>query len=628
MIGVIAPYSQFKEDIEKVAKKLQVDIVVEIGALRIGLKKALKLIQEFGVKVMIARGPTADFFREHLDIPIIKIEVNNFDILKTLNHAKQLNKEVVLIDHVSNKERVDLKTIAHIANVNISLRQYTNERQITKHILEMAKFEGDKTIIGTAECMDITAKSKGMQSFIVFSQSDSLTEGILRAQEALENYLKEEIKQKHLESIISHSQSGIVSTNRQGIVFVCNDVAADSLGISPNEIIGRNLGNIQMPLFKKLLGDFTEVTKRVINHGNQKFLIDRFHLYEQSVVIMFQKTESILQIDTKVRSELYHRRFYAKYSFDDIVFKSNKMSETISLAKSYAGVDSNVLIYGESGTGKELVAQSIHKASERKEGPFIAVNCGAFPENLLESEIFGYEEGAFTGARKGGKPGLFEMAHNGTIFLDEIGEMAMSLQTRLLRVLQEREVRRIGGVKIIPVNVRVVAATNKDLIHSIRQNQFRSDLYYRLNILYIQIPPLRERKEDLDILINRFLLKYQSHPQVISEQQRHQLMQYQWPGNIRELENFIERIIAVPPSLHYQLYDDLLSVQFKEDKEIQSGNQDIETEKNYIKVKINRLEEMEKQIFIKLYDHYGRNKKLLAENLGISRTTLWKKLNQ
>ncbi|HEY4553790.1 MAG TPA: sigma 54-interacting transcriptional regulator [Bacillaceae bacterium] len=621
---MIAPYSQFKDEVESISGNLNIPVIVEVGALRAGLAKAREMVRKHDVKVIIARGPTASFLKEKLDVPIIKIDVTNFDVIKTVGQAKKIDKTVVLFDHVENQGRIDLDAIKQILNVDIILKEYKNEKEITNHINEIALLNERKAIVGTAECMANTAGNKGMQPFIVFSQSDSIKEALWRAQEALEHFEKEEMKQRHLESIISYAFDGVISTDREGNITVCNDVAAEYLDIQSKELIGRNILNIQMPLFKKLAGDHQNATKRIISHGNQKFVLNRVGLGGSGMVITFQEAEAILQMDSKIRSELYHRRFYAKYTFEDIEYKSEIMKQTLSLAKAYAKSDSNILIYGESGTGKELVAQSIHNGSARRSGPFIAVNCAALPENLLESELFGYEDGAFTGARKGGKPGLFEMAHGGTIFLDEIGEITPALQARLLRVLQEKEVRRIGGERIIPVDIRIVSATNKNLLLSIQMDEFRSDLYYRLNILHIHLPPLRDRKEDIGLLIDRLLFKHGGEPELISPAIRHILKTYHWPGNIRELENVIERAVAVGPHFHAQL-DDILQQQ---PGDLNEETEDEGEDHQYVKVRIGSLEEMQGQIIEELTIRFDGNKALLAEKLGISRTTLWKKMKK
>ena len=238
---------------------------------------------------------------------------------------------------------------------------------------------------------------------------------------------------------------------------------------------------------------------------------------------------------------------YARYNFDDIIGPSEVMQRVIDLGRHVARGMSTILIYGETGTGKELFAQAIHNESERCHKPFVAINCGALPASLIESSLFGYVEGAFTGAKRGGAPGIFEQAQEGTIFLDEISEMELNLQAKLLRVLQEKEVTRIGGNKPIPVDVRVLASTNKDLEQMVREGKFRSDLYFRLNVVQLKIPPLRERASDIPHLVMHFIRKYNAllgkYVTDIEEEALAILMQYSWPGNVRELQNCIEHAI-------------------------------------------------------------------------------------
>ncbi|MCG0276831.1 MAG: sigma 54-interacting transcriptional regulator [Thermosediminibacteraceae bacterium] len=240
----------------------------------------------------------------------------------------------------------------------------------------------------------------------------------------------------------------------------------------------------------------------------------------------------------------------AIYEFEDIVGQSRAIKKTIEAAKKIASSDSTVLIYGESGTGKELFAQAIHNASRRRDGPFVPVNFPALPSNLLESELFEYEEGAFTGAKKGGKPGLFEKADGGTIFLDEIGDAPPDFQVKLLRVLQDKRIIRVGGLKAIPVDVRIIAATNKDLWKKVKDGSFRQDLYYRLSVLPVIIPPLRERKEDIFLLLGYYLEKYTggritSIYDFLDEKVLEYLIAYEWPGNVRELINLVEYLVSV-----------------------------------------------------------------------------------
>ena len=277
-------------------------------------------------------------------------------------------------------------------------------------------------------------------------------------------------------------------------------------------------------------------------------------------VITFQGTEQIQAEEGKLRKRIYSTGFTAKYDFTHILYKSSVMEKLIQTAEKYSYADSNILIHGETGTGKELFAHAVHNASPRAGGAFVAINCAAMPENLLESELFGYEEGAFTGARKGGKPGLFEFAHGGTLFLDEVEGMSTALQCKLLRVLQEREIMRVGGNRIISVDVRIVAATNEDLERRVEEGSFRRDLYYRLNTLPVLIPPLREREGDLLLLIDHFCRNIGASFTLSPELER-LLLAHQWRGNIRELRNVVEyfsylghTVVGVeelPPTFHY-----------------------------------------------------------------------------
>ncbi|MCX7695738.1 MAG: sigma 54-interacting transcriptional regulator [Caloramator sp.] len=263
-----------------------------------------------------------------------------------------------------------------------------------------------------------------------------------------------------------------------------------------------------------------------------------------SICILKNARERI-NIENKLRKEIKNRGYIAKYSFENIICKSPVMKELINISKKLSQSDFSILITGESGTGKELFASSIHNYSKRKNAPFLAINFASLPEEIIESELFGYEEGAFTGAKKGGKTGLFEIANGGTIFLDEIGDITPKIQLRLLRVLQEKEILKVGGSMPIPIDVRIIAATNKDLFSLVQQGKFREDLYYRLKKLYIKLPPLRDRRDDILHLFDYFLDKKSEDPLETSKEVKDILLSYNWPGNVRELENTVEYILAI-----------------------------------------------------------------------------------
>jgi len=340
-------------------------------------------------------------------------------------------------------------------------------------------------------------------------------------------------------------------------------------------------------------------------------------------MIELKKEGNFRQMEEKIRQKLLAQGLVSKYSFADICGESQLLRETIGQAQKYAKSQSTVLITGESGTGKELFAQSMHNESHRKDGPFVAINCAALPETLLESELFGYEEGAFTGARRGGKLGLFEVAHGGTIFLDEIGELGSQLQARLLRVIQQKQVMRVGGEKVVQVDVRVLTATNRNLYEAVQKGLFREDLFYRLNVLPLKVPSLRKRPEDIPVLFRHFLARrgWENVPDSVPEALFEKMKRYSWPGNVRELENFAERYCAIGEDNfeNFSTLQSLISRLFGEEGGDGHG-------KHKIMVELGTFDQIENQIIEQLATLFPNSKGDLARVLGISRTTLWRKL--
>ncbi|EPZ52650.1 sigma-54 interaction domain-containing protein, partial [Alicyclobacillus acidoterrestris] len=349
-----------------------------------------------------------------------------------------------------------------------------------------------------------------------------------------------------LSAIIHSVKDGIISTNELEQITTVNDAAQRFLQIPREELIGRQMSHVTS--VKELIGP-EDFQNKIVQIGNLKLNTNKTSISQGNNkvgnVITFQDITEIQKIEQKYRLENETKGFTAKNYFHNIVGSSLIIQRTIEQAKKFALSDSTVLILGQTGTGKELFAQSIHNHSKRKSFPFLAINCAALPEALLESELFGYEDGAFTGASKKGKKGLFEIAHNGTIFLDEINSISPYFQARLLRVLQEKEVVRIGGNRVIPVNIRVIAASNEDLFNLVKANKFRPDLYYRINVLQLGLPSLRDRSEDIFPLTQQFLLHQNSELYhklgPFLEHLCQELQKYQFPGNVRELYNILER---------------------------------------------------------------------------------------
>lgn len=339
-------------------------------------------------------------------------------------------------------------------------------------------------------------------------------------------------------------EEGIIGVDSKGLVYFYNDSAEAIIGLKKIEVLGSYVRDLipQLP-FESVIKSAHSIKQKLVKINGCPISANVFpitndnNLYGAAAII--KKFSDSEKEQHKLRSQLIGKGHIAKYIFEDIIGRSEKMNKVKEIAKRMAKSDSSILIRGETGTGKELFAQAIHNYSNRKEYQFVAVNCAALPQSLLESELFGYEEGAFTGARKGGKLGLFELAHMGTLFLDEIGEIDLALQARLLRVIQEREVMRIGGDRVINVDVRIIAATNRDLKELAQQGKFRKDLYFRLNVLPLNLIPLRDRKDDIILLMDRIKIELNKKFKLSAEVEK-VFREHDWEGNVRELRNYIE----------------------------------------------------------------------------------------
>lgn len=361
--------------------------------------------------------------------------------------------------------------------------------------------------------------------------------------------LPQEKREKQIKAVLDAAGEGIIAVDREARITAINPAAEKILKLPRDKALGKDIGKLLAPDIPIIR---TAVTGEIYN--NEEMIIktgkEKSHYITSGRPILDEEGQPVgavacLQDMDNVLDLVHLLTAQPMITFDEIIGESDAINQVKEMARLVAKSDSTVLLRGESGTGKELFARSIHMASPRRDKPFIAVNCAALPDSLLESELFGHEEGAFTGARKGGKPGLFRYADKGTIFLDEIGELSTHLQAKLLRVLQEWKIRAVGSEEEVPVDVRVIAATNRNLEELMKEGRFREDLYYRLNVIPLWIPPLRERREDIPILAKHFIRKLSGkmnkNVRDISSKAIAKLKKYHWPGNIRELSNVIER---------------------------------------------------------------------------------------
>ncbi len=443
------------------------------------------------------------------------------------------------------------------------------------------------------------------------------------------HYAINEIKvmNNQLSATINSISYGLIVVNHRNLVTHINSLAKTILDIEDRDVINKHIHSIL--IYDTKLFDLQRLSKNIYDKEVNLELPNENIVCSLSATLIKDNDAYSGYVITLKEIRFIHDLVNkmtgsrALYSFKDIIGSSLAINEAVRLSKIASGSSSNVLLTGESGTGKELFAQAIHNNSDKREGPFLAINCGALPRGLIESELFGYEGGSFTGARKEGRPGKFELANGGTLFLDEIGDMPLDIQVMLLRVLQDKHITRIGGKNAIDVDVRIIAATNKDLLKSIEDKTFREDLFYRLNVFSINIAALRHRGTDVLDLINYFFRKYavllQKPVNKISEDVYAALMNYDWPGNVRELENIIERAlnVAQPPSL--ELYD--LPSHFGS----KAGHDNNTFKEKSFPITGLNIKEAEKDIIIKAIKENRGNLKKAAEALGISRRTMYRK---
>jgi propionate catabolism operon transcriptional regulator len=545
------------------------------------------------VDAFVAAGSNGVYLRDHAPVPVALVEVSTTDALHALAHARTLGRRIGVV----NFRRV-LSGLEHwkdlLRGVQIEQRSYVTPEEARAAVAELAA-AGYEVVVGSGPACDF-AEASGLKVVLVYS-FECVCETIERAIEMAHVARAERERREHLARVIDHVDEAVVAVDATERITVVNPGAERLLGVGAADLVSR-----------------IPVRERGVLTG---------------AVLTCQDSRTLLRVDRDLRSELRPRRFIARYELGGIVGPSAAMRTVRTLAERYAATEGTVLITGESGTGKEMVAQGIHNASARRDRPFVAINCAAFPEALLESELFGYEEGAFTGSRRGGRAGLFEAAHAGTIFLDEVGDVPVTLQTRLLRVLQERQVLRLGSNDPTPVDVRVVAATNRDLKKEIARGAFREDLYYRLNILRVHVPPLRARLEDVgpiaEALLRDALARHRAEdalPRAL-DTVLPWLRAYSWPGNVRELENVLERV-AVVYSHHAGepervARDDLRAVLpelFQPPAERRDPRVDLRTARGA----------EEAAVIERVLGECGGNMSEAAKRLGVGRSTLYRKM--
>lgn len=578
------------------------------------------------VDVIMCRTGTAEHVAKAVSIPVIAIPITSFDVMCALYHLKEKVGNVAVFCHKKTFAGIDV--LEQLFGCSIHQYAFLETDEIPHYAREASR-RGVECCFGGAVTFKY-AHQFNMRAILVSPNEDSIFRSVREALKVAKVRREDRTRTAWLEVVFDAITQGIVVTDNDGKIIVYNGAAQRICKIVDSSVVGKDIRDVvrDPEISAHFVSEEHETSNLKTIHGKAFAFRKRPVLLDNGPIGTVSTLEDVTKIqhlEELIRNQMHSKGLRPKYRFDDILGCSDKIVECKTLAKRYAPTSASIVIEGESGTGKEMFAQSIHNASNRASGPFVAVNCAAIPETLLESELFGYEGGAFTGAKKDGKQGLFEQAHKGTIFLDEIGEIAASLQARLLRVLQEREVRRVGGDKIISVDIRIISATNKNLLQKVEQGQFRDDLFYRLNVLHLKIPPLRERKEDIGMLAEGILRKFRVDASsevlgIIGPM----LTAYDWPGNIRELHNILERLSllavdACEPADWGEMLQQALHVPVEREPRLQvaldmsAGLKDV-------------VRQVEKKVLTHMLAKHNNDFGAVAAILKIGRTSAWRKI--
>ena len=515
-------------------------------------EESLKIARNYkaaGGLCIIARGGHARYLRaSNLGLPITAIPFMGNDIAAMLVRATNEWGEFAVIGNATMVQMTrELERPIGAKIHYYEIRQWAD----FDTILSQLRDAGIKAVIGG---YDVTraARAYGIHDYCIRTSEYEIITAIIEAKGVVSALVRDQHWDKLFAAALDTISEGVVVIDSKGAVSHANRRAIKLLG-TDGELDGLPLPEMQA-MKDKALGEGAPIYDELYEYNDYKFTASFLPIREQenSLVIVMQEVEYVHKIERKIRQKLANKGLIAKNSFDNICAESPILKKSVQTAKRYAVANSSVLISGETGTGKEMFAQSIHNYSRRRGEAFVAVNCATIPANLLESELFGYVEGAFTGAKRGGKVGLFELAHNGTIFLDEIAEIGTPIQAQLLRVMEEKQIMRIGDDKIIPVNVRIIAATNKNLRKMVQQEKFREDLFYRINVLELHLPPVCEREGDarrlLEYLLESFAEKIGRPALKVTPEAMQLLTEYRWPGNVREMANVAERLTVTNES--------------------------------------------------------------------------------
>ena len=607
---VIVPYEELLHEYEEAIAKAHDPRVHFTTSFMYGTD-ARNLSRASDYDIIVVRGMTSRALSEkYPETTIVDIKMDAFDVSSALLEAKKKFPGIRKIGLILPSSSIcSASILTELLGIEVVMREVRGEEHMESTLREMVK-EGCEVFIGGLTLKRVSEKM-GLEYVHIKTGPSAIDSSIKDAINAAHILDRERSRLGLMKSLVNNTPDSLLIIDDKGKITAANH-AASSFFRRPN-LVGMDAKEL-FPLEIYSVCDDVEVVQTI---GDQTVLITEHPVHiegeKRATYVSLRLVEDIRRTEKKIRSKLQEKGLTAKYSFSDIVTEQVEMKQLVAKALRYAHVEGNVLLTGETGTGKELFVQSMHNASPRRDKPFVAVNCAALSEQLLESELFGYTEGSFTGAQKGGKTGLFELAQGGTIFLDEIGEMPIRFQAKLLRVIQEREIRKIGGDEFIPVDVRIMSATNQNIPDLIEKGLFRRDLYYRINLLTLHIPPLRERLDDIPAIFKRFVERKSKAlnivPPMVEKDALECLKGYSWPGNIRELRNVAERAVIFSSS-------NCITRDTLKEIDVSVGEKRTSEEK---KIPLTSEE------LYRRYVESGLTLNDFALSIGISRTTLWRK---
>lgn len=631
-IGIFASSHSLIERVQILAARQSDQIFINTQGLDDAIPLARDMVRN-GVEIIISRRGTAHMLRENLRIPVLSFPHRSLDILISLRRAADGGRKILL--PVFRQEWSGLETLEDLLAIEIVQKVYEDKRSLGG-IVDAARREGCDVAVGGSVTQHF-AEAMGLRFVEIRTSDEDVAATIEDAKSVAMSARDQKAATRRYRAIIDAASDGIVAVDESGRITTVNAAASGLLKGDPEALIGRPITQLipQCPITQVMLTKHP-IHDRLTSIAEDRYVFNYHPVLLEGAVIgavaAFRDIGHVMRAENVVRRSL-SKGLVAKYALSDLVHASPSMRDVVNIGRQYAGTDSTILVMGETGTGKEIFVHGMHGLSGRAGQPFVAVNCAALPDQLLESELFGYEEGAFTGSKKGGKPGRFEIAHQGTIFLDEIDSTPEAVQIRLLRVLQEREVMRVGGDRKIPVDVRIIAAASRDLSIAVQEGKFRADLFFRLNVLRLQIPPLRHRLEDIPLLLDYFIRLFSERhglePIALPDTYQERLTTYAWPGNVRQLRNFAERVVM---NCNLRCSQDTLELLYRE--LIQYGSpRGAETPEpppdNTLRDRIRAQAHDNERAIIQealAQCRYHRNK--AAEHLGISRTTLWRKIKE